>query len=53
MKAAAAMLGLTARTVAFHKYQVMDAFHVKSNAELVQLAINEKLIFAPQQPCQF
>ena len=53
MKKAAATLGLTARTVAFHKYQVMDAFHVKSNAELVQLAINEKLIFPSQQPCQF
>ncbi|HJR76396.1 MAG TPA: response regulator transcription factor [Nitrospiraceae bacterium] len=53
MKEAAAMLGLTARTVAFHKYQVMEAFHVKSNAELVQLAINQKLIFTPQQPCQF
>jgi DNA-binding NarL/FixJ family response regulator len=52
MKQAAAMLGLTARTVAFHKYQVMDTFHLKSNAELVQLAINEKLIF-DRPPCQF
>lgn len=52
MKQAASMLGLTARTVAFHKYQVMETFHLKSNAQLVQLAINEKLIF-DRPPCQF
>jgi DNA-binding NarL/FixJ family response regulator len=53
MKQAATMLGLTARTIAFHKYQVMDTFHLKSTAELVQLAIKEKLIFDRRQPCQF
>lgn len=52
MKEAAVMLGLTARTVAFHKYQVMETFHLKSTAELVRLAINEKLIFE-RRPCQF
>jgi DNA-binding NarL/FixJ family response regulator len=53
MKQAAAMLGLTARTVAFHKYQVMETFRLKSNAELVQLAINERLIFDRCPPCKF
>jgi DNA-binding NarL/FixJ family response regulator len=53
MKEAAVTLGLTARTVAFHKYQVMDTFQLKSNAELVQLAINEKLIFDHSHTCQF
>lgn len=53
MKEAAAALGLTARTVAFHKYQVMNLFQLKSTADLVQLAINERLISNRRQPCQF
>ena len=53
MKEAAAALGLTARTVAFHKYQVMNLFQLKSTADLVQLAINERLISTRRQPCQF
>ncbi len=53
MKEAAAALGLTPRTVAFHKYQVMNLFQLKSTADLVQLAINERLISNRRQPCQF
>ncbi|MET0515774.1 MAG: response regulator transcription factor [Nitrospiraceae bacterium] len=52
MKEAAAALGLTPRTVAFHKYQVMHLFQLKSTADLVQFAINEQLISNRRQPCQ-
>jgi DNA-binding NarL/FixJ family response regulator len=44
MKEVAVTLGMTPRTVAFHKYRVMDQFQLKSTAELVQLAIRERLI---------
>jgi DNA-binding CsgD family transcriptional regulator len=44
MKQAAAVLGLTPRTVAFHKYQMMGKFRLESNAELVQFAIRQGLI---------
>lgn len=44
MKQAAALLGMSPRTVAFHKYRVMDQFKLKSTADLVQLAIRERLI---------
>jgi DNA-binding CsgD family transcriptional regulator len=44
MKEVAATLGMTPRTVAFHKYRVMDQFQLKSTADLVQFAIREHLI---------
>lgn len=44
MKEVAVTLGMTPRTVAFHKYRVMDQFELKSTADLVQLAIREHLI---------
>jgi len=40
----AAMLDITPRTVAFHKYRLMDRLNLKSNADLVQLAIRSKVI---------
>ena len=43
MKEAAAVLHVTARTVAFHKYRVMQQFRLKSNAELIQFAIGQRL----------
>src|SRR5262245_52560977 len=43
MKEAAGMLRVTARTVAFHKYRVMQQFRLKSNAELIQFAIDRRL----------
>jgi DNA-binding NarL/FixJ family response regulator len=43
MKAAAGVLQVTARTVAFHKYRVMQQFRLKSNAELIQFAIEQRL----------
>lgn len=44
MKQAAAILHITPRTVAFHKYRIMEQFHLKSTAELVQFAIRNKII---------
>jgi len=44
MKDAAAILDITPRTVAFHKYRIMEQFHLKSNAELVQFAVRNRII---------
>ncbi len=44
MKQAAALLDITPRTVAFHKYRIMEQFHLKSSAELVQFALRNKII---------
>jgi DNA-binding NarL/FixJ family response regulator len=44
MKEAADVLNLTTRTVAFHKYSIMEDFGMHSNFELFQLAIREHLI---------
>ncbi len=44
MKQVAAALGVTIRTVAFHKYEVMQKFRLGSNAELVQVAIRHGVI---------
>jgi DNA-binding NarL/FixJ family response regulator len=46
MKEVAAVLNLTTRTVAFHKYRIMEVLNVRSNAELVQYAIRNHLIAA-------
>lgn len=43
MKKAAGVLHVTPRTVAFHKYRVMQQFRLKSNAELIQFAIDQRL----------
>jgi DNA-binding CsgD family transcriptional regulator len=39
MKEAADLLNLTPRTVAFHKYRVMEELELETNAVLVQFAI--------------
>jgi DNA-binding NarL/FixJ family response regulator len=44
MKEAAQILGLSERTIAFHKYEVMRRLGVKSTAELVQQAIRLGLV---------
>lgn len=46
MKEAADILGITPRTVAFHKYRTMEAFNLKSNAELIRFVIREGIIRA-------
>ena len=44
MKLVADILKVTPRTVAFHKYRVMQDFGIKTNAELVQFAIKNRII---------
>jgi DNA-binding NarL/FixJ family response regulator len=44
MKEAAAALGITARTVAFHKYRMMRQLSMHSSAELVQFAVKRRLV---------
>lgn len=44
MKIVADILRIAPRTVAFHKYRVMQDLGLKSNAELIQFAIKNRLI---------
>ena len=44
MKEVAYVLKLTPRTVAFHKYKIMERLRLRTNAELVQYAIREHFI---------
>ncbi len=46
MKQAAAVLGITTRTIAHHKYQAMRALAVKSSAQLVRFAVESRLLAA-------
>jgi DNA-binding NarL/FixJ family response regulator len=45
-KEIADILSVSERTVMFHKYHIMNAFNLKSNADLVLLAIKHHLISA-------
>ena len=44
MKQIAAILDLSTKTVEFHKHHIMEAFSVKSNADLVLFALKRGLI---------
>jgi DNA-binding CsgD family transcriptional regulator len=44
MKEVAAILNVTPRTVAFHKYRMMEQLNLKNNAELIQYAIHQHII---------
>jgi DNA-binding NarL/FixJ family response regulator len=44
MKEAAYMLGVSTRTIAFHKYRMMEQLGLKSSAELIQFAVSQHLI---------
>jgi DNA-binding NarL/FixJ family response regulator len=44
MKEIASVLHITPRTVAFHKYQIMDQLNIKNNSELIQYAVKKGLI---------
>ncbi len=46
MKEAAFILNVTPRTVAFHKYTMMEQLHVTSSAELIQYAMNSTIMSA-------
>lgn len=45
MKEVAAELNLTTRTVAFHKYRIMQHLQLRNDAEVVQYAIRHHVIF--------
>jgi len=44
MKEAAYILSVTTRTIAFHKYRMMEQLGLKSSAELIQFAVNQHLV---------
>ncbi len=50
MKEVGSALNLATRTVAFHKYRIMAALGIKTNAELVHYAIRKSIISAAQVP---
>ena len=45
MKEAAFLLDVTPRTIAFHKYSLMEHLRIRNNADLVRFAINHQLVF--------
>jgi DNA-binding CsgD family transcriptional regulator len=46
MKEVGGVLNMTTRTVAFHKYRIMEVLGAKSNAELVRYAVRNHMIAA-------
>ena len=44
MKEIGSILNMTTRTVAFHKYRIMEALGARSNAELVRYAVRNHLV---------
>jgi DNA-binding NarL/FixJ family response regulator len=44
MKEVGAILNLTPRTVAFHKYRMMEQLRLKTTAELVQFAVRQGVV---------
>jgi len=46
MKEVAAVLNLTTRTVAFHKYRLMNTLNLNTNAAVVQYALQHRVVFA-------
>ncbi len=46
MKQVGAILSLTPRTVAFHKYRIMEVLNITSTAELIQFAVRHNVVGA-------
>lgn len=44
MNEVAGLLHLTPRTVAYHKYRMMDQLHLRTNSELIQYAVRHGLV---------
>jgi DNA-binding CsgD family transcriptional regulator len=44
MKEVGALLNLTPRTVAFHKYRMMEQLRIGSSAELVRFAVKHGVV---------
>ncbi len=47
MKEAGAMLNIKPRTVAYHKYQIMDWYGLKTHSEFVMFAIKHHIVESP------
>ncbi len=43
MRKVAAILQITQRTVAFHKYRIMEKLGISSNAELIRYAVRRRI----------
>ena len=52
IKQIAGILNLSDKTVEFHKHHIMQAFHIKSNAELVLFALKRGLITVDVEPTE-
>jgi DNA-binding NarL/FixJ family response regulator len=50
MKQIAGLLQLSEKTVEFHKHHIMEAFNLKSNAELILFALKRGLISVDPEP---
>lgn len=46
MKQVAEILGMKTRTVAFHKYRIMERLGATTNAELVRYALARRIVAA-------
>jgi len=44
MKEVANVLDVTTRTVAYHKYRMMDDLNLRTNAELIQYAVRRHIV---------
>jgi DNA-binding NarL/FixJ family response regulator len=52
LKEIASILRTTARTVAFHKYRVMEEFGIKTNLDLIKFAIREGIVIDGLAPAR-
>ena len=46
MKRAADLLGIRPRTIAFHKYRIMEEFGLRNSADVIQFALKQRLLYA-------
>jgi DNA-binding NarL/FixJ family response regulator len=53
VKEIASALNLSEKTVEFHKHHIMEAFNLKSNADLVLFALKKGLICVDPEPYRF
>ena len=44
LREAAAVLNITPRTIAFHKYKVMRELGLKTNADLIRFAVKRQIV---------
>lgn len=44
LREAAAILNITPRTIAFHKYKVMRELGLKTNADLIRFAVKRQIV---------